>query len=96
MNLPRSPTWRRARPRTLRARAVHPAVFTPSGPAHELTANPAICFAPALSLALRLWLAARQHAHVRAHRQAVPAAFAGQVSLADHQKRRITPAPKPG
>lgn len=43
-------------------------------------------FALALSLALRLWLAARQHAHVRAHRQAVPAAFAGQVSLADHQK----------
>ena len=35
---------------------------------------------------MRLWLAARQHAHVRAHRQAVPAAFAGQVSLADHQK----------
>lgn len=43
-------------------------------------------FALALSLALRLWLAARQHAHVRAHRQAVPTAFAGQVSLADHQK----------
>jgi STE24 endopeptidase len=38
------------------------------------------------SLLLRYWLAARQLAHVRAHRTAVPASFAERISLADHQK----------
>jgi len=39
-----------------------------------------------LMIALRLWLAQRQIAHVRAHRAAVPAQFAGRLELAAHQK----------
>ncbi|WP_395699629.1 M48 family metallopeptidase [Aquabacterium sp.] len=39
-----------------------------------------------LSLALKLWLATRQMRHVAAHRQAVPPAFAGTVSLQAHQR----------
>ena len=38
-----------------------------------------------LSLATKFWLATRQMRHVTAHRHAVPAAFAGAVSLAAHQ-----------
>jgi STE24 endopeptidase len=34
----------------------------------------------------RLWLAQRQVRHVRAHRDAVPALFAGSIPLAAHQK----------
>jgi len=34
----------------------------------------------------RLWLAARQARHVRAHRDAVPPSFAGAIPLAAHQK----------
>ena len=34
----------------------------------------------------RLWLAARQARHVRAHRDAVPPSFAGVIPLAAHQK----------
>lgn len=37
-------------------------------------------------LALQLWLAARQAAHVIGHRARVPAAFADRISLAEHQK----------
>jgi len=37
-------------------------------------------------LALQLWLAARQAAHIIAHRSAVPAAFADRISLAQHRK----------
>lgn len=40
----------------------------------------------AASVLLKLWLATRQMRHVAAHRTAVPAAFAAQISLADHQK----------
>jgi len=40
----------------------------------------------AAALATRLWLAARQTRHVRAHRDAVPASFAGTIPLAAHQK----------
>ncbi len=45
-------------------------------------------FAAALlaSLALKFWLATRQTRHVAQHRGAVPAAFAGSVTLAAHQK----------
>ena len=45
-------------------------------------------FLIALSLATgtRLWLAARQSRHVRAHRDAVPESFAGTIPLAAHQK----------
>jgi len=35
---------------------------------------------------LQLWLIQRQATHVNAHKQAVPAAFAGQISLQDHHK----------
>ena len=42
--------------------------------------------AVAVTLALRLWLAARQIAHVRAHRVATPAAFAGRVDDTAHRK----------
>ena len=47
-----------------------------------------LLFATALvmSLAVKLWLATRQMRHVAAHRNTVPAVFAGQVSLADHQR----------
>src|SRR5574337_751170 len=37
-------------------------------------------------LALRLWLASRQIRHVARHRGAVPAAFAGRITLAAHQR----------
>ncbi|MBI1943490.1 MAG: M48 family metallopeptidase [Betaproteobacteria bacterium] len=40
----------------------------------------------ALSTATRLWLAARQARHVRAHRDAVPESFAGTIPLAAHRK----------
>jgi STE24 endopeptidase len=40
----------------------------------------------AAGLALQAWLIARQSRHIRAHRGAVPDAFAGRISLADHQK----------
>ncbi len=45
-------------------------------------------FAAALLVTLlaRLWLATRQIRHVAAHRGAVPAAFAGTVGLAAHQR----------
>ncbi len=39
-----------------------------------------------LSLSVKFWLASRQMRHVAAHRGAVPAAFAGAVSLAAHQR----------
>jgi STE24 endopeptidase len=40
----------------------------------------------AVSLAVRLWLARRQIAHVRVHRDAVPAAFAARIDLPAHRK----------
>lgn len=40
----------------------------------------------ALATGLRLLLAVRQHRHVSAHRNAVPRAFADQISLDAHQK----------
>lgn len=39
-----------------------------------------------LSLLLRLWLASRQIRHVARHREAVPAPFAGRISLSAHQR----------
>ncbi|HKP67329.1 MAG TPA: M48 family metallopeptidase [Casimicrobiaceae bacterium] len=38
------------------------------------------------SLAVRLWLASRQIAHVRAHRDATPAAFADRIDASSHRK----------
>jgi STE24 endopeptidase len=38
------------------------------------------------SLMLRYWLAARQLAHVKKHRDTVPESFAGRVPLEDHHK----------
>ena len=40
----------------------------------------------AAATATRLWLAARQARHVRAHRNAVPESFAATIPLAAHQK----------
>ncbi len=40
----------------------------------------------AVSLGLQLWLARRQIAHVAAHREAVPAAFAQRIGLDAHQR----------
>ena len=40
----------------------------------------------ALSFAVKLWLATRQMRHVARHRDAVPPAFAGNVTLAAHRK----------
>jgi STE24 endopeptidase len=40
----------------------------------------------ALMVAVRWWLASRQLAAVRAHRDAVPAAFAAAIALAEHQR----------
>jgi STE24 endopeptidase len=47
-----------------------------------------IVFLAALGLATaaRLWLDARQVAHVRRHRNAVPSEFAGQITLEAHQR----------
>ncbi|MFN7724375.1 MAG: M48 family metallopeptidase [Rubrivivax sp.] len=47
-----------------------------------------LAFAAALlaSLAVKFWLATRQMRHVAQHRHAVPAAFAGTVTLEAHQK----------
>ena len=39
-----------------------------------------------LSIGLRLWLSARQIAHIRQHRDEVPASFADKISLEEHQK----------
>ncbi len=48
----------------------------------------AIVFLAALAAATaaRLWLASRHVTHVRAHRERVPPEFAGEISLAEHQK----------
>ncbi|MGQ0578885.1 MAG: M48 family metallopeptidase [Betaproteobacteria bacterium] len=47
-----------------------------------------VLFVVALLIAtgMRLWLAARHVRHIRAHRDAVPAAFAREISLEAHQK----------
>jgi STE24 endopeptidase len=47
-----------------------------------------LAFAVALvfSLLVKFWLASRQIRHVAQHRQAVPKAFAGRITLAAHQK----------
>ncbi|HEX8756118.1 MAG TPA: hypothetical protein VF745_07255, partial [Steroidobacteraceae bacterium] len=42
--------------------------------------------AVALAMALELWLAARQVSAVEAHRDRIPAPFAGQLSPEDHRK----------
>src|SRR5690349_12562051 len=48
----------------------------------------ALAFLAALSLATlaRLWLSRRHIRHIAANRDAVPAEFAGRISLAAHQK----------
>jgi STE24 endopeptidase len=40
----------------------------------------------AVSLAVRLWLAVRQVAFVRAHRESVPAAFVSRIGIVAHRK----------
>ena len=39
-----------------------------------------------LSIGLRLWLSARQIAHIRQHRSEVPESFADKITLKEHQK----------
>ncbi len=56
-------------------------IFPPS-----LALTLAFAIALALSLVIRFWLATRQIRHVARHRSAVPAAFAGHITLAAHQK----------
>ena len=57
-----------------------------------LLQSPATIFASifvlavAISLGMQLWLSWRQQAHVARHRDTVPAAFAGRIPLAAHQK----------
>ena len=46
----------------------------------------AFALALAASLLIKFWLSTRQMRHVAAHRGQVPAAFAGSVTLAAHQK----------
>jgi len=46
----------------------------------------AFALALAASLLVKFWLASRQIRHIAAHRGTVPAAFAGRVTLAAHQK----------
>ena len=58
-----------------------PSPITPS-----LVLSLLFALALAASLLLRFWLASRQIRHVARHRDAAPAAFAGHVSLAAHQK----------
>ena len=58
-----------------------PSPITPS-----LVLSLLFALALAASLLLRFWLASRQIRHVARHRDVVPAAFAGHVSLAAHQK----------
>jgi STE24 endopeptidase len=55
---------------------------------HPAPSTISLVFAAALlaSLVVKLWLASRQMRHVAAHRNAVPAAFAANVRLADHQR----------
>src|SRR5689334_1526677 len=55
-------------------------------PSFSLVFAGAFIAAAVVGTALRLWLAGRQIAAVRAHRSQVPEPFAARVSLADHQK----------
>jgi STE24 endopeptidase len=61
--------------------------LSPSSLSHASLVTTAV-FALGLSgsLLLKFWLATRQIRHVARHRDAVPAAFAKQVSLVDHQR----------
>jgi STE24 endopeptidase len=52
----------------------------------SLAWSAAFAAAIVLSVLLKFWLSTRQMRHVAQHRQAVPAAFAGTVSLEAHQK----------
>ena len=40
----------------------------------------------AISFAVQLWLTFRHMRHIKIHRQQVPQAFAGKITLQDHQK----------
>lgn len=50
------------------------------------TVTAVFLFALATSVLMQLWLARRHMTHILAHRDCVPAAFAGRIALADHQK----------
>ena len=63
---------------------MHPLTSPLTSPSNLLT----LLFAAALliGMVLKFWLASRQIRHVAQHSDAVPAAFANQISLAAHQK----------
>ena len=61
-------------------------MLTQSGPVTSFRLTVLFVVALAASLAVRVWLSRRQVAHVVAHRDAVPAAFASRIGLAAHQK----------
>ena len=52
----------------------------------SLLMTAAFVLALVASVLLKLWLSTRQIRHVAQHRNAVPAAFAQQISLEAHQK----------
>jgi STE24 endopeptidase len=52
----------------------------------SLSLTVALAVVLVLHVMLKLWLNARQVRHVAAHRMQVPQAYAGTISLADHQK----------
>ena len=60
----------------------HAAFPSLTAPSFTLLFVVALC----LTLAVRLWLAARQITHVSAHRDATPAAFASRIDTASHRK----------
>lgn len=57
-----------------------------SGISVSLATTLAFSLALMASIALKFWLGTRQVRHVARHRKSVPSAFAGQISLASHQK----------
>lgn len=62
-------------------------IFSPSSLSHaSLVTTVVFALGLSASLLLKFWLAARQIRHVARHRAAVPAPFAKQVPLVDHQR----------
>ncbi len=78
------PAWN-CRPRRRPGQALNCApMFETLNP--SLTLSLAFAALVLLGLLLRIWLASRQIRHVALHRDAVPAAFAGRITPAAHQK----------
>jgi STE24 endopeptidase len=78
-----APARSRAQARTVVS--IVPGAYT-ANPMNALFLTLVFSAAVLLWLAVQLWLATRQMRHVALHRNTVPAAFAGSVSLSAHQK----------